>query len=256
MSACWLGRIWLAALPLLVMASASHAQPGVTDPPDLSGWWVWESPQNGEFPNPFFDAPFKAMIAEEFATLKEAFVRAKLPDPADRGVDQRREHCKPPYFAGFNGGFEDAVEFLFTPDRLTITNESGLIRRIPLNRSALPEAVEESNAGTSVGRWEKQTLLVETIGTKTGPQTWGKGARLTERFTLRGTEILEIAVRIVAPEVLERPYDKLLTYRRDRGHLVHEYTPCVDADPSFNPNTGREELNLTPPADLPPPPED
>ncbi len=249
-----LARRMRIALPLLAIAGAAQAQPGMSEPPDLSGWWVWESPKNGEAPSPFMDAPFKGAITTEIAAAKEAFRRAKLPDPADRGVDSRRENCKPPRFIGFNGGFEGAVEFLFTPGRLTIANEEGLIRRIAMDGSALPEAVEESNAGTSAGHWEGQVLVIETIGTRTGPQTWGK-AHFTERLTLRDTDTLEIAVHIVAPELLERPYDETLTYMRDRGHIFQEYNKCVDDDPSFNPKTGREELDLTPPADLPPPPE-
>jgi hypothetical protein len=243
------------AIAGLVLASVGNAEPEANDRPDLSGWWVWESPRNGETPNPFIDAPFQPMIATEVAAAKEAFRRAEIPDPADRGVDSRRENCKPPRFSGFNGGFEDAVEFLFTPGRLTITNESGLIRRIPMDGSVLPDTAEESNAGTSVGRWEGQALVIETIGTRTGPQTWGK-AHFTERFTLRDADTLEIAVHIVAPEVLERPYDKTLIYTRDQGHVFREYTACVDNDPSFDPTTGRQKLDLTPPPDLPPPPTD
>ncbi|OJY71236.1 MAG: hypothetical protein BGP16_11670 [Sphingobium sp. 66-54] len=256
------GRLALfLALPPLVMTGAAPAQPGMSEPPDLSGWWVWVSPQNGEPPFPFLDAPYKGPAADVVAGVKEATRRAKLPDPADLGIDQRRELCKPPRFGGFNGRLENAVEFLFTPGRLTITDEGGLIRRISLDGSTLPKVVEESNMGTSVGHWEGQVLVIETVGTRrsAGDFLFGlfsRDAGFTERLTLRDPDTLEIALHAVAPDVLERPYDKILTYTRDRGHVFQEFTWCVDNDPSFNPRTGREELDLTPPADLPPPPAD
>ncbi|OJY71237.1 MAG: hypothetical protein BGP16_11675 [Sphingobium sp. 66-54] len=251
---CWLAPF--AALPLLALAGTAQAQSDAAGRPDLSGWWLWDNPHDGE-PSPLADAPFKpgSETAKTIALIKETLKQANLPDLADLGIDQRRENCKPPRFDGFNGGFTEAVEFLLTPGRLTITNEAGLIRRVPLDGSTLPETVEESNAGTSVGRWEGRTLVVETIGTRASGAfiPFGKGAHFTERITLRDADRLEIALHIVAAEVLERPYDKTIAYTRDRGHVFQEYTACVDNDPSFNPKTGRPELDLTPPADLPPP---
>lgn len=248
----------VAALPLLLTAGSADAQPGVTAPPDLSGWWVWVTPQNGAPPFPFLDAPLKGDMAVLVRTMRDGFARAKLPDLADFGVDQRRAFCRPPVFAGASGNVAAAVEFLFTPGRLTILNEEGLVRRVPLDGSTLPATVEESSMGTSVGRWAGRTLIIETIGTKGDgvPVAFGKGARFTERLTLRDTDTLEIAVRIVAPDVLERPYDEVMTYTRDRRHVFHEVTSCVDNDPSLDAQTGRQELDLTPPSDLPPPPAD
>jgi len=257
-------RLMALAIAGLAIPSAGCVEPEPSDRPDLSGWWVWESPQNGEPPFLFFDAPFKGQTAEVVAGVKEAFRQAKLPDLAELGVDQRGEYCGQPRFDGFNGGFADAVEFLFTPARLTITSEGGLIRRVPLDGSALPETVEESNAGTSVGHWEGRTLVVETTGVREGKPfitfdkfiSFGNTARFTERLTRRDSDTLEIALHIVAPKVLERPYDTTLIYVRDHGHVFSEYTECVDNDPSFEAASGRQKLDLTPPPDLPPPPTD
>ena len=73
-------------------------------------------------------------------------------------------YCRPQQFTGSSGGFTEAVEFLFTPGRVTITNEMGLIRRIYTDGRALPADPDVTNTGFSVGRWEGQTLVVETVG--------------------------------------------------------------------------------------------
>jgi hypothetical protein len=57
-------------------------------------------------------------------------------------------------FTGSNGGFTEAVEFLFTPGRVTLTNERGLIRRIYTDGRPMPTGVNPTNTGWSIGRWE------------------------------------------------------------------------------------------------------
>ena len=232
--------------------------------PDLSGWWVWESPLDGGPPDPFAGAAYKPEFAETARLFDAAFRDAKLPDFADFGVDQRRSYCAPPRFAGFNGGFEDAVEFLLTPGRVTITNEGGLIRRIALGSSP-PVAHYVTNAGTSAGRWEGSTLVVETVGVHPagsfGPTPGiGKDARIVERFSLREPDVLQIVVHVTAPDILERPFETTLLYHREREHVFHDgslsMNSCLIEDPSIDPETGRQRLDMTPPTDLPPPPSD
>ena len=253
----------VAGLFAAIALAACSRQVATAALPDFSGWWVLETPMDGEFPLPFSDAPYKPEIARGVEGLREAFRQAKLPDLADLGVDQRRTYCVPPRFAGFNGGFEDSVEFLFTPGRVTITNEAGLIRRIALD-APLPASVEESNAGTAVAHWEGQTLVVETTGTHrkamVGFFSPGPNVGYVERISLREPDVLQIALRITAPDVLTKPYETTLVYRRDRQHVFHDgpLSPdsCVDDDPSIDPATGKQRLDMTPPPDLPPPPRD
>lgn len=234
--------------------------------PDFSGWWVWESNLDGGPPDSFPGAPYKAELAKLVEMGGAAFRAAQLPDLADLGIDQRRAYCAPQRFGGFNGGFEDAVEFLFTPGRVTITNEEGLIRRIALDQPLPPAAEYVTNAGTSVARWEGQTLVVETIGVhpaasfgQSGPAI-GNGARIVERISLREPDVMQIVVNVMAPDILERPHEATLLYHRERNHVFHDASlssnSCLIDDPSIDPETGRQRLDLTPPKDLPPPPSD
>ncbi len=116
--------------------------------------------------------------------------------------------------------------------------------------------------GTSVGHWEGKTLVVETSGLDPAGQfagtvlllKTGRGAHMIERFTLRDAGTMEIARQLVAPDVLTAPYETTFVYRRDSGHVFHEASSCETNDRSVNHETGRQQFDLTPPEDLPPPP--
>jgi hypothetical protein len=171
--------------------------------------------------------------------------------------------CRPPDFTGFSGGVVDNIEFLFTPGRVTLLNESGLIRRIYTDGRALPEGVEPSKTGTSVGRWEGETLVVETIGldpdsaliSPAPAVRIGRDARITERISLLDAQRLQFEVTIVAPELFTEPAQRRVVYTRAHASYVpREVVFCTDRDRSIDPITGKQRFDMTPPADLPPPP--
>ena len=93
----------------------------------------------------------------------EVLARARA-GVADEVATPRDLYCRPSQFVGYSGGFVESVEFLFTPGRVTLANESGLVRRIYTDGRPLPVDAETTNTGFSVGRWEGQTLVVETVG--------------------------------------------------------------------------------------------
>jgi hypothetical protein len=254
----------------------SSASPGMTydsieQLPDFSGWWQLRmDPTAGiaVFLNQLetFSANLKPEAAEQFNKTRAAIFGSpdastppsSLPDPVDLGLNP--SYCKPPRFVGDNGGFVEAVEFLFTPGRVTITNESGMIRRVFLNRP-LPTDVDESYMGASVGRWDGQTLVVETTGLDHAADALnllglklGRGARTVERFSLTGPDTLEVELTITAPEIYTAPTRAVMVFERLPDYAFQENTYCVDDDRSVDPDTGRQRFDLTPPSDLPPPP--
>jgi len=245
-------------------AAGAVGKPGMSygslqDLPDFSGWWGLKTDiATGGSPPP---AP--PLQRKPAAIMKDWSQKTHGgSDPAD--IDGlKRSYCGPARFSGFNGGLQDYVEFLFTPGRVTITNEMGLIRRISLDRS-LPSDPPETNSGVSVGRWEGRTLVIETVGLNhdTGlgeprtklPIKIGRNVHITERISLKEPDVLEILSRTTAPDLFTRPYLTTTLYARDRRHEFQEITNCVTNDRAFDETTGRERFDLTPPADLPPPP--
>ena len=246
------GWRWAGALLgtfVFVTASAQPASnlPGTTyaslaNLPDWSGWWGFG--QAG--PDELRTQPLPLKPAAREAA------RAAGPD-----ADPLR-YCRPARFTGSNGGFTEAVEFLFTPGRVTVTNEHGLLRRIYADGRAMPAALDATNTGVSIGHWEGQTLVVETRGINPlasyGGVPIGKNVRITERIVLKDPGTLQIDVVTEAPDVLTQPDRRTRLYTRVAKTMANEITFCTEYDRSIEPGSGKQRFDLTPPADLPPPP--
>lgn len=241
-----------AALLVAIAGAAAHPQaardlPGmsyesIAKLPDWSGWWV-------------FGQAAPTELAEQPLPLKpEAAAAARAAGP---DADPLR-YCKPWQFTGSNGGFTEAVEFLFTPGRVTITNERGLVRRIYTDGRAMPATFDPTNTGISIGRWEGEALVVETRGlnplARAGGVPMGDDVVVTERIHLQDPNTLQISVVTDAPEVFTQPDRRTRVYTRAAKTMANEITFCTEYDRSIEPGTGKQRFDLTPPADLPPPP--
>jgi hypothetical protein len=231
----------LVATPAVAQAPAREAAyAALARLPDWSGWWVIDTQPSQEF------------------RIKPAPIKPGLID-----ADGLRARCLPVTFTGVTGGFAADVEFLFTPGRVTVTNEGGLVRRIYMDGRTVPADADPTNTGISIGRWEGQTLIVET--THINPRARyplpnpraaaiGVGARITERITLRDENTLAIEVVTVAPHALTEPDRRTWVYKRLPKTMPTEITTCTEYDRSIDPASGEERFDLTPPTDLPPPP--
>lgn len=113
---------------------------------------------------------------------------------------------------------EYPIEVVQTPDRVLIVIQPNLanteVRRIPLD-SPLPDAPDPSWFGTSRGRWEGSTLVVETIGLRPDAPITGQGLthsadlRVVERFTVtrndQGQRVLVDEIELHDPQAYEAP---------------------------------------------------
>jgi hypothetical protein len=243
------------ALGNLAEGADSARLPGLTYEslsalPDWSGWWALRPVAE----NSFQAAP-PPMRPEDLARLRAARL---MPDAhADPG-----RFCRPEQFVGVNVRPAPSLEFLFTPGRVTLTNELGAVRRIYTDGRQLPAEIEDSNMGTSIGHWEGHTLVVETTGINPqarfpdpnpGALPIGRKAKVTERIALHG-EHLDFDVIVTAPDILTAPYARRFSFARNPKKFPQELVICAEGDRAIDPATGTQRLDLTPPADLPPPP--
>jgi hypothetical protein len=246
--AALLGALVVAVLPSIVRAQAQPRPDyaSLANLPDWSGWWGHGTagPDEARSQPP----PIKP----------EVLAAAQAAGGTD--ADPLR-YCRPPQFTGTNGGFTEAVEFLFTAGRVTITNERGLIRRIYTDGRPIPAAAIPTNTGTSIGRWDGQVLVVET--TNLNPHaaypgaagaSIGANARISERMSLKDPNTLQIDVVTEAPELMTEPDRRTRIYTRLPKSVATEITFCTEYDRSIEPGSGQQRFDLTPPADLPPPP--
>jgi hypothetical protein len=152
--------------------TASRRTSLVIDPPD------------GRMP------PFTADAQKRF-TARQALTRRPAEGPEDRGLAER---C----ILGFNSGppmlpsaYNNNMQLIQTKDHVVILNEMvHEARVVPLD--GRPRQDVRRLVGESRGRWEGDTLVVETINFKGETAFRGSSAnlKLTERFRLDGKDTL------------------------------------------------------------------
>ena len=131
------------------------------------------------------------------------------------------------------------MEILQTPGQVTLIAEYfGETRRIYTDGRPHPEPedLEPTYVGHSIGHWEGQTLVVDTIGLKTttqldsslAPRSDREDQRITERWRMTGPDALEVEITFIDPGALTRPWTVVKKYRRaPADDYVREYV-CTE----------------------------
>jgi len=122
------------------------------------------------------------------------------------------------------------VEIIQTPRQVTIISEAfSEVRRVYLDRPQEKlEDVPPGYYGRSVGRWDGDTLVVDTIGIKTSVAGYrgmphSEQMHITERLRLVAPDYLHDQVTIVDPVVLDKPVVYTLAYKRMPGYEMVEF---------------------------------
>jgi hypothetical protein len=224
--------------------------------PDWSGWWG-AAVTSADDLFKAFDAIMNAPWQPEAAATMRAFAAS---GPGSSPGD----YCQPLRFNGFTGFGDINVEFLFSSGRVTILDEAGRVRRIATDGRRLPTNADTSDMGTSVGHWEAETLVIETVGI--APDTrfptqaaraprMGRNVRIVERIALKSRDVLEIELTVTASELLTAPFKTTQRYERQHDHEYSAFSDCVPGDRGYDAASGKQRFDLTPPVDLPPPPQ-
>jgi len=141
------------------------------------------------------------------------------------------------------------MEFLLTPGKVTIVIEAYTqVRHIYTDGRPLPEDPDLKFHGTSIGRWEGNALVVETIGFS--PLTelaanvpHSDKMRIRERFTLTGPDTMSIETTVTDPEVLTAPFTTARTLQRHRAWTIAEYV-CQENNRNFVDDKGKAGIRL------------
>ena len=130
----------------------------------------------------------------------------------DAGKDDPASRCLPvpPPRMWWSFFFQKIVH---TPDSVTVLDEyMTQYRQILLDGRALPANPEPLFKGYSVGRWEGETLVVETVGFKDDGwlDVWGHPltaqARTIERIRRVSYGTLEVALTVDDPKAYTKPW--------------------------------------------------
>ena len=140
------------------------------------------------------------------------------------------------------------IEFLQSPGQVTVIEEAfNQVRRIKLNQSQKKiDDVEPGFYGHSVGHWEGDNLIVDTVGVKESIRyqnvPHSDQMRIREKIHLVSPEILWDEITIEDPVVLEKPFNVYYAYRRTPNYTLLEYV-CED-NREFTDKNGIQQIRV------------
>jgi hypothetical protein len=215
--------------------------------PDFSG--VWERGGGGGFGG---GGGSTLSPTPEYAALRDA-TRTGAP-----GGGGQMANCLPPGMPGIMSQ-PYPMEFLMTPGKVTIVIEAFTqVRHIFTDGRELPEFPDPGFFGTSIGRWDGDTLVVESVGfndfvTIGGGLPHSDQMKITERIRLDDNDRMQIETTITDPLALTEPYVTNATFTRHRDWTIAEYV-CEENNRNFVDASGEDGIILDNPGGLPPPP--
>jgi hypothetical protein len=171
--------------------------------------------------------PYNAQWEERYLKNIAGVAAGDFPDPLT--------------FCGIPGGMPrmvnqpDGYEWIVTPTQVWQTTENaGGVRRIYTDGRKHPADLTPSHNGHSIGHWEGDTLVVETVGMladsivdRTGIQLSDK-RRIVERIRMVDAETLEDQLTIEDPVALTRPWLVTKRFRKlPAGTYIFDYA-CAE----------------------------
>ncbi len=186
--------------------------------PDLGGTWTPDIPdqvrqetQNSPPWTPQVEKQIKHLIAEEDAGRPFPII----------------DHCFPTGMPSYMLITHNAFELLVTPGRITLLGEGdgNRLRRIYTDGRPHPPDPDPSFHGHSIGHWEGDTLVVDTVAVF--PQSYlaisesvgvpnNGDMHIVEHLHLDGSNTLLDDLEITAPKVLTKTWKTTRKYYRTR----------------------------------------
>ena len=209
----FLAILSFASLAALAMAAPAQEQllpwtpqtwAEVAKLPDWSGVWVPNvGDQNARIQTD--PTPWKPQFAKQIADLN---AQEDAGDPKGLFYD-----CLPEAMPSWMLISHNAMEFAFTPGRVTMLGESdgNRLRRVYTDGRPHPDDPDLTFHGHSIGHWEGQTLVIDTVGilpqslialTEAAGVPNNGDMHIVEHMHLTGPDTLQDDLEITAPHVL------------------------------------------------------
>jgi hypothetical protein len=238
------GALALAAPSLAQETPRATAYSEVTQWPDWSGVW---SPGVGTgsrtTPTPPKLTPAGQKLADEYEAGKAR--GENLQNPA--------ANCVPNGMPGIMR-LPYPIEFVYSPGRVNILIETySEIRRIYVDGRPLPEDPDPFFNGSSVGRWEGDTLVIDTVGISPmvsvvpGIHATEK-TRFQERITRVAPDRLVDEITLTDPDLFAEPYVMVQNYVLQPDWEMREYV-CQENNRDAADEKGRPSMDLGDPDD-------
>jgi len=196
-------------------AEIMKRNPPSPDPRNLEGIWLADAqpfPGTVAMPQLPLTEAAKQHIADTTKRQQAAAAQGKV-------LLTQSARCRPMEGIGLGSELFPA-EVIQTPDKITILNEEGRGRWVIHMNGQHPKNVALSYFGHSVGHWEGDTLVVDTVGMHASEGAFGKGlrsdkARVVSRLhKFDGGRAMELSSTIYDPETYTQPYEQPKTVSR------------------------------------------
>jgi len=213
-----------AALPVVSVFAQGPAT-------DLSGAWAPYRGGRGADPKLAPPPPEPILLKGSYKTSYDTR-RAAEDEATKRGepLATAASECVPYGFPRMMSVALYPIEILQQRSQVTVITEAfSEVRRVYLGQPQLPiDEVPPGYYGHSVGRWEGDTLAVDTVGIKVSVAAYqnfphSDQMRITERLRLVTPDILHDQITIEDPVALEKPVTYTLAYRRLPDYKMVEF---------------------------------
>ena len=206
-SAQWLNQP-TAGLPRTPDGKPNLSAPAPRTPdgkPDLSGLWTKISPKYSR--NIAAD-----LKADEIQPWARSLVEQRREDLGKEYMNVRCVPLGPGYTTAADSTGAEMMKIVQTPGLIIILNPDLTYRQVFLDGRALETAPNPTWMGYSVGRWDGDTLVVESVGFN--DRTWldhdghphTEGLRMTERYSRRNVGALDVEVTFSDPKAYSKPW--------------------------------------------------
>jgi hypothetical protein len=179
--------------------------------PDLSGFWM--PVQIGQLLNLATGMKPEDIPLQPWA---DQLYKERI---ANNGKDHPGARCLPSGIPEKNN-IPDGLKVVQTPELLVFLYESRTIyRQVFMDGRPLPKNAQPTWMGYSIGKWEGDTLVVETIGQN--GKTWldmrglpaTEAIKVTERYSRPNIGRINIDVTIDDPKAYTKPWNVKLSWR-------------------------------------------
>jgi hypothetical protein len=212
------------ALPFVSAEPGAVVAQAPAKVPDLSGAWAPAGGGGGRggAGTPALKGEYATQYAQRRAAEQQLSGRGQVLGNASTA-------CLPSGMPSMMAVAVYPIEILQSPKQITIIQEAFTqVRRIFIDKPQEKiEDVPPSYYGRSVGRWEGDTLVVDTVGIKDTVRyqniPHSDQMRITERIRLTPQGQLSDEIKIEDPLALERPITYTLTYRRLPDYEMVEF---------------------------------
>lgn len=200
---------------------------------DLTGVWANITEMGATF-NPKEDPSFQAWAEAKWKANKDD-------DPGQPAITNGRVDLDPTVASCFPTGMPRLMtevfpfEILQVRDRVIILFEKDYaVSHIWMDGRKLPEDPDPTYMGYSVGKWDGDTLVVDTIGVK--DITWldrrghphSDALHVTGRFRRINHDRLQIDWTFDDPKAFTKPWTGRTIYRYHPDWILEEFISCED----------------------------